>query len=113
MAASVPIVASDIPGYRTVLTDGAEGLLVPPENEPALAGAIIRLLQNDNHRTQMGARGRLTAERYDWSRVSSQIESYYDELLERRRIETQIGTDPAERSLRELVTRVSGWFDPR
>jgi len=113
MAAGVPIVASDIPGYRTVLTDGVEGLLVPPANEPALAGAIIRLLQNADLRTQMGTRGRLTAERYDWSRVSLQIESYYEELLERRRIEAQIGTDPAERSLRELVTRVSGWFDPR
>ncbi len=113
MASGVPIVASDIPGYRTVMTDGAEGFLVPPEDEPALAGALIRLLQNPELRARMSVRGRETAERYDWARVTTQIQAYYEELLERRRLEAQIGADPAERSLRELVVRVSGWFDPR
>lgn len=113
MAAGVPIVASDIPGYRTVLTDGAEGFLVPPGDEPALAGAIIRLLQNAELRARLGAHGQQTAKCYDWARITGQIEAYYNELLERRRIERQVGADPAERSLRELVARVSGWFDPR
>ncbi|MDE3088174.1 MAG: glycosyltransferase family 4 protein, partial [Chloroflexota bacterium] len=46
MAAGLPIVASDITGFRAVLEHGAEGLLVPPEDEQAIARAVIELLRD-------------------------------------------------------------------
>ncbi|MDP9075253.1 MAG: glycosyltransferase family 4 protein [Actinomycetota bacterium] len=44
MAASTPIVASDLPGYRNVARPGVEALLVPPADARALADAIGRIL---------------------------------------------------------------------
>src|SRR5205085_5010440 len=52
MASSVPIVASDIPGYRQVVTHGHEGLLVPAKDEVALAEAIIGLLRSPVQRVR-------------------------------------------------------------
>jgi glycosyltransferase involved in cell wall biosynthesis len=44
MVSGRPVVAGDIPGYRSVMTNGKEGLLAPPKNPHALALAIVRLL---------------------------------------------------------------------
>jgi len=112
MAAGVPIVASNIPGYCHVLTDGREGLMVPPGDPVALAQAIIWLLYHPDERARMGAAGRRTARNYDWCKVARQVFGYYEELLTRRRTEAE-AQERAERSLRELAARVSGWFDPR
>ena len=57
MASGRPVVAGDIPGYRSVMTNGKEGLLVPPKNPHALALAIVRLLADAPMRTPVG-RGR-------------------------------------------------------
>jgi phosphatidylinositol alpha-mannosyltransferase len=84
MAAGVPVVASAIPGYRSVLTNGMEGLLVEPGDELAIAGAITGLLGDPLRRTRMAAEGRLTAQGYDWSIVAQQILDYYQELVESR-----------------------------
>ena len=46
MAAGRCVAASDIPGYREVVRHEIEGLLVPPKNALALAGALIRLLRD-------------------------------------------------------------------
>ena len=83
MAAGAPIVASDIPGYRAVVTHGSEGLLVPPQDPQALAAAICLLLRNPELRANMRESGRQKAERYDWPRVSEQVLSYYEEIIER------------------------------
>jgi len=112
MAAGTPIVASDIPGYRSVLTHGREGLLVKPGDDVALADALIRLLRDPQERARMSAAGRATAQNYAWDKVTRQVLNYYEELLSRRRSEVD-AEERAERSLRELAARVSGWFDPR
>jgi phosphatidylinositol alpha-mannosyltransferase len=112
MAAGVPIVASDIPGYRSVMTHGREGLLVPPGNPDALAEAILRLLADPDLRSRMAESGRQTAQTYDWDRVARRIEGYYEQLVARHRA-TGDPEARSERSLRELAARVSGWFDPR
>jgi phosphatidylinositol alpha-mannosyltransferase len=84
MAAGVPIVASEIAGYRSVMQDGAQGRLVGPGNEPALAEAIIGLLRSGETRAQMASRGRETAAQYDWSVVAPMVLEYYEELLDTR-----------------------------
>jgi phosphatidylinositol alpha-mannosyltransferase len=84
MASGVPIVASDIVGYRSVLTHKNEGLLVEPGNELAVVQAITCLLENQNMRANMAAQGQQTARLYDWNVVAPRILCYYSELLDAR-----------------------------
>jgi len=64
MALGKPIVASRIEGYASVVTNGVEGLLVPPGDDKILAQALTSLMTNEPLRRQMGAIGRLKAEGY-------------------------------------------------
>src|SRR5437588_10442812 len=66
MAAGAPIVASDIPGYRDVVSDGEQGLLVEPKNPGAIADAVLRLLANPELRANMRRTGQDNARAYGW-----------------------------------------------
>jgi len=81
MASGKPVVATDIEGYASVLTHGEEGLLVPPRDEEALAQALLSLLNDKSLRHQMGAKGRIKAEKYSWANVAQQVMDYYTSLL--------------------------------
>jgi phosphatidylinositol alpha-mannosyltransferase len=81
MAASKPIVASKIEGYASVISNGIEGLLVPPEDEQALADALVHLLSDKSLCQEMGARGRLEVEKYNWSNIARELIDYYASLL--------------------------------
>jgi phosphatidylinositol alpha-mannosyltransferase len=81
MASGLPIVASDITGFRSVLEDGAEGLFVPPQDERAIARAVIALLSDPARRAAMADCGRRKAARYDWSIIAQRVLDYYDELI--------------------------------
>ena len=85
MAAGKPIVATNIAGYRSVLDDSGEGLLVEPENELVLAEAIVTLLQDVALRREMGARGQDKARRYDWSIVADLVLDLYRQAMHRKR----------------------------
>ncbi len=84
MAAGRPVVASNIPGYRGVLADGREGLLVGPGDAEALASALICLLRDGDLRARMGAQGQETACGFAWDKVAGRVLELYNELLERR-----------------------------
>lgn len=77
MAAGVPVVASNIEGYSQVLTNGSEGLLVPPRDEVRFANAVCRVLQDREMASEMGARGRETSELYAWPRIAEQLLDFY------------------------------------
>jgi phosphatidylinositol alpha-mannosyltransferase len=81
MAAGVPVIASDIAGYRCVLTDQQEGALVPPQDEQAIARAAIELLKSPERRAQMGEAGRRKAAQHDWDIIARRVLEYYDELI--------------------------------
>ena len=81
MASAVPVVASDIPGYRSVVSHGQDGLLCRPADPQEMARAILLLLNDDALRREMGARGREKALRFSWSRIAREIESYYLETV--------------------------------
>lgn len=85
MAAGLPLVASDIAGYRSVVTDGREGLLVPPGQPSRLARALRQLLDNPHQRYQMGQRGRLKAAGYSWDRIVDEILVVYRYTIERKK----------------------------
>jgi phosphatidylinositol alpha-mannosyltransferase len=83
MAAGVPIVASDIHGYKNVLQRGVQGLLVEPKNHRALAAALYKLAGDADLRHRMGEEGRLRAPDYSWDRVTERIVAYYHEVRDR------------------------------
>lgn len=77
MAAGLPVVASDIPGYRSVVQDGRQGRMVRPGDGIALAETLQALLANERLRIAMAAEGRETAERYDWPVIGARIDELY------------------------------------
>jgi len=74
MAMGRPVVATDVPGCRTAVRDGEEGLLVPVRDVPALAAAMARLAREAGLAARLGARGRESvAERFDVRQVNRMI----------------------------------------
>ncbi len=81
MALGKPVVASDIPGYASVMTHGKEGLLVPPKDANELARALLSLMADEPRRRQIGAQGLLTTRDYDWEQIARRIVAYYQRVL--------------------------------
>ena len=79
MACATPVVASDIPGYRAVLEEGT-GDLVPAGDRAALAGALVSLLEDEERRRTLGARGREVAlARYSWDTIAARLSDIYEQ----------------------------------
>ena len=78
LAASTPVIASDIPGYRDVVRDGIEGLLTPPGDALALAEALRSLALEPAARARMAAAARLRAERFAWPHVAAEVLDCYE-----------------------------------
>jgi glycosyltransferase involved in cell wall biosynthesis len=66
MAAGVPIVASDLPSIREVISPESNGLLVEPDNPEALAAGLSRVLDDGALSQRLAARARLDVEAYSW-----------------------------------------------
>ncbi len=84
MASGLPVVASDIPGYASVVEHGKQGLLVEPKNEEMLAMALIRVLADADLRQKLGEAGREKAMLYSWRKVSQRILDFYARSENRR-----------------------------
>ncbi|MGZ3627205.1 MAG: glycosyltransferase family 4 protein [Ktedonobacteraceae bacterium] len=84
MASGLPIVASNISGYATVVSHGNDGLLTTPRNSEELAVAIGHLLGYEQLRQKFINAGLQKARDYAWSRVSESIMEFYCELLDER-----------------------------
>jgi L-malate glycosyltransferase len=82
MAASLPVVATDVGGNAEAVTDGVSGFVVPSEAPAALAAAIVRLLVDPMLASRMGMAGkRIVAERFTTDAMMRQITGVYDRLL--------------------------------
>jgi glycosyltransferase involved in cell wall biosynthesis len=82
MAASLPVVATDVGGNAEAVKDGVNGFIVPPEDSTALAEAISRLLDDPLRARQMGAEGKtLVAEKFTTSAMMGRIKDAYAKLL--------------------------------
>lgn len=77
MAAGLPIVASDITGYRDVARANREALLVRPHDAEALAAGIAHLLDDPDERARLGANGVLRARTFDWANIVGELEDVY------------------------------------
>jgi phosphatidylinositol alpha-mannosyltransferase len=80
MAAGLPVVASDIPGYREVTRHNREGLLVPPGDSDALARALRRLLDDPALARSLGSNGAARAYLYDWRAIIDRLTEMYEQL---------------------------------
>src|SRR4051794_26394715 len=78
-AAGRPVVASDIAGYRGVVTDGVDGLLVPRGDATALAETLRDLALDRERTTTLGTAAAQTAERYAWPRIAEQVAEAYSD----------------------------------
>jgi glycosyltransferase involved in cell wall biosynthesis len=81
MAWGRAIVATAVGGVPDVVADGVEGLVVPPSDAGALAGAMAKLAADDELRKRLGAAARERARRLNAEEVTGRLESIYAELL--------------------------------
>jgi phosphatidylinositol alpha-mannosyltransferase len=82
MAAGLPVVATDIPGYREVVSDGVEGLLVPPRDPEALSAGLVRVQTEPGLAARLGEAGRTHARTFDWPVVVDRLEELYGRAIE-------------------------------
>lgn len=110
MARRKPVVASAVGGLPEVVTDGVDGILVPPEDPSALADALIRLGRSPELRRRLGQAGyRTVAYRYSIDAMVRRVEAVYDEELARAGVSLSVSWDgdsdgrpPVERAALEV-----------
>ena len=82
-ACALPLVTTDVPGCREVVTDGVDGLLVPVRDADALATAIARLHDDPSLAARLGAAARQRAlDEFDERIVIARTQAVYQELLD-------------------------------
>jgi phosphatidylinositol alpha-mannosyltransferase len=81
-AAGTPVIASAIAGYSDVVSDGVDGLLVPPGDPQRLAEELQRVHFEPERLRAMGEAARRSAERYAWPRVADQVTAVYERAIE-------------------------------
>ncbi len=84
MASGCAVIASDIPGYLSVVNPGENAETVPPGDVAALAGAISALALDPQRRAALAIKGRERSLGFSWPRVTDRIEAVYRRVLERR-----------------------------
>jgi glycosyltransferase involved in cell wall biosynthesis len=75
LATGLPCVASDAPGIRETITDGREGILIPPRAPEALARAAARLLADAESWRSMSRNARARAEEFSWDKIAAAYEA--------------------------------------
>jgi phosphatidyl-myo-inositol alpha-mannosyltransferase len=78
-ACATPVVASDISGYRDVMTPET-GVLVPPDDPRALAEAVVALLADEPRRVVLGEGARRRAADYSWDDIARRLLGVYERL---------------------------------
>jgi phosphatidylinositol alpha-mannosyltransferase len=77
MAAGKPILASDVEGYRDVMSHGREGELLSADDPAAWARALVRLSREPVRAAAYGERGRMAAQRHAWPSVAREVLGLY------------------------------------
>jgi glycosyltransferase involved in cell wall biosynthesis len=88
LAAGLPTVASRVGGNIEIVQDGTSGLLVPPEDSPALAEALLHLLRNPGFAATLGKKGReYVTQEFSFQRMIENTDQLYTELLRSRGVQ--------------------------
>ncbi len=82
MMVGTPVVTTNVPACNEIVRDGENGLVAPPDDPDALAGALIRLLGDEGLRDRLTRQGQHDATvRYDAAVVARQFERLYESLI--------------------------------
>jgi phosphatidyl-myo-inositol alpha-mannosyltransferase len=118
-AAGTPVVASDIPGYRDVVRDGVDGLLVPRGDATTLAQTLRDLAVEPGRREAMAARAHERARRFAWPTVAGEVLDAYRDAVTmpraatvRQRAGVFVGAIPADLGPRRPAVRRLPSLDP-
>jgi phosphatidyl-myo-inositol alpha-mannosyltransferase len=80
-AAGTPVVASDIAGYRDVVRDGVDGVLVPPGDARAVAEALRDLWEEPARRAELARAAAAEVERFAWPAVCAEVINAYEQAI--------------------------------
>ena len=80
MAAGACVVASDLPAFRQVLSDGDAGRLFRTQDPAALAAAVIAVLTDADERQRLVASGYRRAAQFDWDAIVGRVLAVYDSV---------------------------------
>ncbi len=84
MASRTPVVASDVGGLQFTVIDEETGLLIPPQDVAAFAGAIDRILNHPSWGVKLGINGRKRVEKkFSWNGVVSRLSQLYSKLIQK------------------------------
>ena len=92
-ACGCPVVASDVPGLRSVIRDDVSGYLIDGDDPAAYAERIGRLLADPDATRQMGRRASLLAQRFSWNRTADSLQTLFEPLMERSQDRYLLRTD--------------------
>jgi glycosyltransferase involved in cell wall biosynthesis len=84
-AMGLPVVATNVGGIPDLLKDGETALLVPDDDDNAMAEAVRRLLRDPELAGRLSANGRKLAESFSWEHVRPQWEKLFRDVLARPR----------------------------
>jgi phosphatidylinositol alpha-mannosyltransferase len=82
MASGTAVIASEIAGYNDVVTDGVDGVLVPPADPQALGEELLALWHEPERRAAIGEAGRHSAQRYAWPHIADEVNEVYERAAE-------------------------------
>jgi glycosyltransferase involved in cell wall biosynthesis len=81
MACGLPVIAVNNHGPATIVDDGETGLLVPPDDEDAMAEALVRIVNDPETRSNMGETAyERSRERYSWPALAERVARVYEEV---------------------------------
>ncbi|MGO9903622.1 MAG: glycosyltransferase [Solirubrobacteraceae bacterium] len=80
-AAGTPVIASDIAGYRDVVHDGVDGVLVPMGDAQALAEALRDLYHEPERRLRLARAAASNVQKFAWERVAGEVMQAYEDAI--------------------------------
>lgn len=84
MAAGLPIIASDLSGWKEIVEGGGYGIVVNPLEPEDIANSINQLIQNPELRIKMGEKGRVDfLEKYNWDNEEKKLLEVYEYIMKK------------------------------
>jgi glycosyltransferase involved in cell wall biosynthesis len=82
MAANIPVIGSAVGGIPDIITDGENGLLVPPESSAAIERAVLKIATDESLRERLTASARHNVEeRFSWEAIAGQFEKLFSDVI--------------------------------